>query len=158
MLDAQPALGLDAVTNGPIQLKEITDLTITSLATREPPGNWPAPGHWHEAEGGKLARLASDQAFWLAPVPCPLDGYQTSQSDSWATLSLTSPNLSTLLERLVPIHPGQIAEGRLARTVLEHIAVILLRVSASELLILTPRSSAPDAWHAIATQVELAEN
>ncbi|MEM8987082.1 MAG: sarcosine oxidase subunit gamma [Pseudomonadota bacterium] len=70
-------------------------------------------------------------------------GYVTDQSDSWAKLCLKGHLARQALSRLcmIDLHPKQFADGAVARTVMEHIGVILLKETDDSFVLFTPRSS-----------------
>jgi sarcosine oxidase subunit gamma len=80
----------------------------------------------------------------------------TDQSDAWVRLALTGPRAAETLERLsmVDLSPQGFDQGQVARTVFEHINVIVMRDKPMDgevlrYIILTPRSSAEDLLHAL---------
>lgn len=82
--------------------------------------------------------------------------YVTLQSDSWVGLRLSGPKARVALERICPIdlHPSAFPEGRVARTVMEHLGVIVLRESDDGFLLLSASSSAGSFLHAIETSIQ----
>lgn len=83
-------------------------------------------------------------------------GYLTDQSDSWVMIRMSGPKCRTALERICPIdlHPSAFAEGSLARTVMEHLATIIVREGQDSFLLMSPRSSAAAFLHAVRTSIE----
>ncbi len=77
--------------------------------------------------------------------------YITDQSDSWAALALQGDNAVSALERICPLdlHPTSFAPNQVARTVMEHLAVIILCESENHYVLLSPRSSANSFLHAV---------
>lgn len=80
----------------------------------------------------------------------------TDQSDGWVRLDLTGPRAGEALERLsmVDTSDAGFPVGSAARTVMEHIGVIICRVKPkpkedTRFIILTPRSSAEGILHAL---------
>lgn len=101
-----------------------------------------------------------DDAAGTAPVSvvgAALDesAYVTDQSDGWAMLRLSGPLARPALERLcmLDLDDDAFAEGRVARTVMEHLAVIILRDGTDSFLLMSPRSSARSFLHAVETSV-----
>ncbi len=74
----------------------------------------------------------------------------TDQSDSWVTLELSGERCLDVLERICPIdlHPQVFVDGAVARTVMEHLGVILIRHD-NRFLLLGARSSADSFVHAL---------
>ena len=119
------------------------------------------------ARGMKIIPSALDQVFIIGTMaPAELEenlkaGFGacaslTDQSDGWAVLRLTGERAHETLERLsmVDLSPRKFGIGQVARTVFEHINVLVMRDKplpgeALRYLILTPRSSAQDLCHAL---------
>lgn len=163
------------------ELVEVTDFSILSIAI--PLGgeaafvaalsaafktSKPEPGGSTLSADGKtrFIWMSPDQLFCLSSsAPSNADaamkeklkgtGYVTLQSDSWVSLRLSGPNARVALERICPIdlHEKAFHEGRVARTVMEHLGVIILRDSDDGFLLLSASSSADSFLHAVETSV-----
>lgn len=118
------------------------------------------------AEDTRLIRLAPDMAFALFTRATPdaerivadrLKGaaYTTDQTDVWAALGLSGAAARCGLERICPIdlHPDAFAVDDAARTVMEHLGVLILRIGADEYLLLSASSSAWSFLHAVETSL-----
>ncbi|MGI9522478.1 MAG: sarcosine oxidase subunit gamma [Hyphomicrobiaceae bacterium] len=129
----------------------------------------PEVGHLtiSNADDIRFLRLARDQVFVLfkdpghdplAPISRQLGGlaYLVDQSDSWVMLSVEGAQARSALERICPLDldPRIFPEDRIARTVMEHVAVIILRSSYDRFLLLSPRSSAQSFAHAVRVSAE----
>jgi sarcosine oxidase subunit gamma len=59
------------------------------------------------------------------------------------------------LERICPIdlHPQAFAVGAVARTLMDHLNVIILREGGDTFLLMSARSSARSFWHAVETSI-----
>lgn len=68
--------------------------------------------------------------------------YATLQSDGWASLDVMGLQLFNVLERFTSLDLRRAPSGFAARTSAHHIAVIVLKISETEIQLLTPRSSA----------------
>jgi len=68
--------------------------------------------------------------------------YATLQSDGWASLDIKGPRVFDVLERFIPLDLRRAPVNYAARTSAHHIAVIVLKLSETEIQLLTPRSSA----------------
>lgn len=81
--------------------------------------------------------------------------YLNDQSDSWVMLRVAGAGVRRALERLCPLdlHPDAFAPGAVARTVMEHLAVIVLHEAEDTFVLLSPRSSAASFLHEIETSV-----
>ena len=117
--------------------------------------------------GACILGMQPDQVFILFEAPDPdraaetasaalgPAAYVTDQSDSWAMLRLEGRGVRAALERIcmLDLDDAAFPEGRVARTVMEHLAVIVLRDGADSFLLMTPRSSARSFLHAVELSV-----
>ena len=129
----------------------------------------PAPGD--STLGDRLATrvlgMQPDQVFILFELPdqgqvmqtaaaaLGSAAYVTDQSDSWALLRMSGAGTRVALERICPLDLDDEAfpEGRVARTAMEHLSVIILRDGPDSFLLMSPRSSAHSFRHAIELSV-----
>ena len=132
-------------------------------ASRPSPGD-SAPG---DRLGARILGMQPDQLFILFEAPDPdraaetvsaalgPAAYVTDQSDSWAMLRIQGRGVRAALERLcmLDLDDAAFPEGRVARTVMEHLAVIILRDGADSFLLMSPRSSARSFLHAVEQSV-----
>ena len=128
--------------------------SATTPATTDP-GGAPSLFMW----------LAPDQFMMLAPARDArlerfvdaLDdvGYATDQTDNWVALRLFGDQAVPGLERICPLdlHESAMPVGSAARTVMEHLAAIILRETADGFLLLSPSSSARSFQHAVVTSM-----
>jgi len=181
-LTASPPLaGFDRQDDG-VSLSEVTDHVLVSIAV--PLGGatalhnimlskfgagLPECGCSTVATDGEFRFLGmqQDQAFALLQFR---DGhaareiseklaetaYCTDQSDSWAMLQISGPRARMALERICPLdlHQDVFALGAVARTTMEHLAVIILRTQQDGFLLMSPRSSAKSFLHALETSMQ----
>lgn len=114
-----------------------------------------------------LMRMAHDQALVLFPHPTPdaeptvkakLNGtvYTTDQTDVWSVLALDGPDAQRALERICPLdlHSDAFGEMDVARTVMEHLGVIILRTAPEAWLLMSASSSAGSFLHALETSIK----
>jgi len=161
-LKASPFLGGYDRCHGALRLREITDLTILSAALplgEEAAGlkalseafsaGIPQIGQSTLAPDGKtrLARLGQNQFFAFANgtgVECVPQVYWTDQSDVWVTLELSGAGVLGILERLCPIDLAEeyFPINAIARTVMRHLPMVIVRVRADRFLLLSASSSA----------------
>jgi len=112
-------------------------------------------------------RLAPDQAFilftWAGPdaeryLAERLGDavYLTDQTDTWCSLEVEGIDSRAALERICPVdlHPLAFAEGDAARTVMEHMGVLVLRTGPDRFLLLSAGSSAGSFLHAVRRSAE----
>ncbi|MCY3670220.1 MAG: sarcosine oxidase subunit gamma [Alphaproteobacteria bacterium] len=117
--------------------------------------------------GARILGMQLDQVFILFEAPDPdraaetasaalgPAAYVTDQSDSWAMLRIEGVGVRAALERIcmLDLDDAAFPEGSVARTVMEHLAVIVLRDGADSFLLMTPRSSARSFLHAVELSV-----
>ena len=164
-----------------VALREVTGMAILSIAT--PLGNdealakavksaygiaRPEVGHSvaSKADNTRFLGLAHDQMFLIFDDPggdphsevsekFSDSAYLTDQSDSWAMIRISGPKARTSLERicLIDLHPSAFPEGRVARTLMEHLGVIMLHEAPDTFLLMSARSYAGSFLHAVETSV-----
>ncbi len=136
--------------------------------------SWPEPGRFSASETASTGPGGTPLLLmWLAPDQCMLlalqrdsriarfigsldgIGYATDQTDNWVALRLSGDLAVPGLERICPLdlHEAAMPIGAAARTVMEHLAVIILRESADGFLLLSPSSSARSFHHAVTTSL-----
>ncbi len=130
---------------------------------------WPNTGSSTTSADGayRLLGLQADQVFVLMSSPSVDNGqsnklpdlgnsaYVTDQSDSWAGLFIDGDSAVQALERICPIdlHPSTFGVGRVTRTSMEHLTVIIVREADNRFLLLSPTSSAHSFLHALETSL-----
>lgn len=165
-LIAKSALEGRSLTLGGMTLAEVDAGPVTSIASF--PGGeklvakglrplglaMPAPNHFTEKKGARIAWTGRDQAF-LTGVVCPaLEGAAvTDQSDGWAFLALSGAGSVDVLARLVPLDLRLTAfpVGRVARSHVNHMNAVILRTGDYALEVMVFRSMARTAWHELET-------
>jgi sarcosine oxidase subunit gamma len=122
----------------------------------------PEVGRSHEVGGVRLLGVQRDQ-FWLIwphETPDALAeararlgeaAYMTDQSDAWAMLRLFGSRAPLALERICMLDLEALPDGAVARTLMEHLGIILLREGREAFLLLSARSSARSFLHAVET-------
>ena len=181
-LTAQPALGGYQETFEGVSLEEQTGLAIVSIAT--PIGGedalvkalkdgygaaLPKTGEVSLSKDGqtRFLGMARDQMFAIfdhtEPDAVDIVGgklkdvaYLNSQSDNWVGLRLSGSKSRDVLERICPLdlEPSRFAEGKVARTSMEHMGVIILPDGADSFLLITASSSAASFLHAVETSIQ----
>lgn len=175
-LHAAPILGAD-LSIGPNRITERSDLALISVAVPLDGAERLAQA-LHDAWGLTMptARLSSqatdlrailsapDQLLLLFPhdgadaeahVQSQLKGagYTTDQTDGWVMLELSGPDTLSALERICPIDldTSGFPSGAFARTVMEHMGALVLRLEDDRLLLMSASSSAASFLHAVET-------
>ena len=176
-LKAEPLLGGFHATVDTTDLIELTELVILSIAipqggdaafastfTKTYGTERPSPGESTLSSDGRARFLwtAQDQLFALFEGDSPDDAadlfrklegkaYITVQSDNWIALRLRGEKAREALARICPIdlHPSAFPEGRVARTMMEHMGAIVLRDGPDSFLLLSASSTARSYLHAV---------
>ncbi len=127
-----------------------------------------APGTTARASDGAtlLVGLQRDQVFVMFDrtddwpernVAEKLRGsaYVTDQSDGWVMARIHGPRCREALERIcrLDLDPEVFAQGAVARTLMEHLNVIILRDGKDSFLLMSPGSSAASFLHALETSI-----
>lgn len=110
----------------------------------------PSPGGTSECGGNRAVWTGMGQYFVLGGRPGPLPGAAvTDQTDAWAALGLEGSDAPTVLARLVPIdlRPEVFKVGDAVRSLLGHMACVLMRPGPERYDILVFRSLAGSAVH-----------
>ena len=118
----------------------------------------PEPGSFAEKKGARIVWTGRDQAF-LTGADCPaLEGAAvTDQSDAWALLAVSGTGAVDALARWMPVDLRLAAfpVGRVLRTQLNHLNVIILREGDYAFEIMVFRSMARTAWHEIEAAMQM---
>lgn len=127
----------------------------------------PPPGTVNR-NGDSLAILGmqADQWFMVSATPsanpvhtaATLFGdlaYYSDQSDSWAVIEIEGPSSRAALERIctLDLEDSHFNQASVARTVMEHMSVIVERPKTHLFRLYSPRSSAKDFLNAIVTSL-----
>jgi heterotetrameric sarcosine oxidase gamma subunit len=110
----------------------------------------PPAGHFARNGATRVVWSGLDQWFVMSPEAVAVQGAAlTDQGDAWACVAVSGRDARDVLGRLVPIdlRPGVFEVGRAARTLLGHMACMLLREEADRYVILVFRSMAASAAH-----------
>ena len=116
------------------------------------------------AGGLRAVRTGPDQLLLMLPLSDPDPeaairaalngtGYTTDQTDAWSVLEISGPEVFLALERLCPLDtsPESFAVGASARSMMEHMGVLILRTGQSDFLLLAGGSYAQSFLHAVET-------
>ena len=178
LISAPPLAGYDQNFNG-VALHAPADFAVVSIAL--PLGHeaaaqkaikvafgsaLPDVGKSVLSKGVRLVRMSLDQGFVIFTHATPdaepfvakkLKGtaYTTDQTDVWTGLILSGAHARNVLERICPIdlHPGAFAVDDAARTLMEHLGVLIIRTDTDEFLLMSASSSAKSFLHAIETSI-----
>ena len=176
-LQAAPALGGFDQTIGGNRILERSDLALVSIATplagedalaKALENGWsltvPAPTKSTTSGEIRAVRTAADQMLLVFPHDTPDAntvvheqlsgaGYTTDQTDSWVVLEVSGPDTLAALERICPLdlHPDAFPVDAAARTVMEHMGAMILRLGSDRFLLMSASSSAGSFLHAVET-------
>ena len=176
-LAPRPALGGADVTAGAVRIRELDGLGVVSAAVsgggrdafaaalRQGYGpTFPDVGRLAPAaDGTTIARLQMDQVWLVRPdgagrtieearARLETAAWLTDQSDGWAALELSDGDggraVREALRRLITLDVDRMPADVATRTVMAHLAVVILGM-AETVTLLSPRSSAGDFLRAI---------
>jgi sarcosine oxidase subunit gamma len=107
---------------------------------------WTGAGQWL-ATAAMAPDAAPDAALDDLTAAAGAEAALVDQSDAWARFVLTGPQARARLARLAPIdlHASAFPADAAARTVVEHIAMLLIARPDDAIEALAPRSTAADA-------------
>jgi len=164
-----------------VTLEEVTELAVVSIAT--PHGGAdavaeslkkaygvapPKAGEAILSDDGqtRFLGMASDQIFAVFDhaeadaaevIAGKLNdaGYCTLQSDNWVGLRISGSRSRDALARICPIDlaPSVFPEGKSARTIMEHMGVIIYPDGPDSFVLLSASSSAGSFLHALETSI-----
>ncbi len=183
-LTAKPALnGFKHQTKG-VSLTELTGISIVSVATPADNESaleaavktafgliLPRVSGVEQSDSGNMRWFGLQPLQWFVVFDSPGDlaspvtqikdqlgdkAYCTDQSDSWVTLALSGPQVLAALERICPLdmHPDSFTVGTVCRTSMEHLGVVVARISDDEYWLMSASSSAESCLNAITTSVK----
>lgn len=174
-LEAAPTLGGTDITLGANRIVERDDLALVSIATpldgedtlrTALQANWgvsyPEPSQASQNAETYAIRTAPDQVLMMFPHPTPDAektvrqklagaGYTTEQTDVWVALEIDGPDTLSALERLCPLDVQHFPKWGAARTAIEHMGALILRLDTDRFLLLSASSSAGSFLHAVET-------
>ena len=171
-LTAAPVLGAD-LSLGENRIVERADLALISVAT--PLGgsvtealsaawNLPMPEPTRSTAAGDMraVQTGADQMLLVFPfadqgaeahVQNALSGagYTTEQTGAWVVLEVSGPQTMAALARLCPLDldASVFPEGAAARTVMEHMGAVIIRLGTDRFWLLSASSSAASFLHAV---------
>ncbi len=177
-LENSPFLGGVDLTIGGNRITERADLAIVSVAT--PIGgeaaleaalkdSWdlPLPQPTIAAHSGEThaVRTAPDQLFLVFPHSTPDAeamvrdklggaGYTTDQTDAWVVLDISGPQTLAALERMCPLDASALPALGSARTIMEHMGALVLRLADDRFWLFSASSSARSFCHAVETSYQ----
>lgn len=163
----------DVVSIGPYQITERFDVALASVAMRRgqdkgfaaaaKKAGVPLPGVCRHQAGKVFSAFWTTPEMWFIEADFsthedivgalkPAFGETasiTEQTDAWVRFDVSGAGLSALFERLTNLDLATLPDGYASRTVIEHLAVYLIRHSASDVTLYGPRSSAQGLLHAL---------
>ena len=132
----------------------------------------PATGEsvFSDDKNARVIRLGKDQLFVLlfdkqsdprSTLAAKFGdvAYLTDQSDSWVGLEISGAKVRQVLERIcmVNLHPDVFRVDHIARTMMEHLGVLLIRNGEDSYQLMSASSSAKSFLHAVTTSIRNVE-
>lgn len=174
-LVANPTLGGADIVIGTNKITERSDLAIVSVAV--PNGDVTGLANALKASWSisfpdanistvsgdvRAIQTAPDQILLVFPHTTPDAeqvvqgklrgaGYTTDQSDNWTALEIVGPDTLAALERLCPLDASSFKPNQSARTVMEHMGALILRLEDDRFILFSANSSAASFLHAVET-------
>ncbi len=114
-------------------------------------------------DGLYIVQTQPDQWFFISDVPLKkqtlkqisLQGYCTDQSHGWVGVELSGIDVLSVLERLCPLNLSResFAINSAARTSLDHLGVLMIRLGDNRFYLFSAASSAESFLHGIKTAI-----
>ena len=160
---------------GPLEIREVVDVAMASLAARL--GREAEVATLASKAGialpaaGKSAVGAVYTTLWLGPeqwmIEAPFASHEdfrpillelfhdtasiTEQTDAWVRFDLEAADLPLMFERLCALDTRKMAVGDATRTVIEHLGSYVVKRSNTVYSVIAPRSAAASLFHALET-------
>ncbi len=153
-----PCAGLLPVTHGDVTVTEIVMDRLTSVAPFAGQNKVASAklkeqvGHGLSAVGQRSGAVTwFGHGTWMVRGAVTLDGLAavTDQSDAWAVIAINGASVEDVLARLVPIdlRVSVFNEGHVAKTMLSHLSVTIVRSGPDAFEIMVMRSMAQTLVH-----------
>lgn len=159
-----PCAGLLPLDMAGISLQEVTPAALTSVAPFHGQAKAvsaalkKAVGAGLPATGRREGAVTwFGDGLYLVTGQVSLDGAAiTDQSDAWAVVEIAGPGVEDVLARLIPIdlRASDFAEGAVARTMLAHLSVAIIRSGPRAFEIMVMRSMAATLVHDLKTAMQ----
>ncbi len=114
-------------------------------------------------DGVYIVQTQPDQWFFISDAPqkkqalkqISLQGYCTDQSHGWVGVELSGADVLSVLERLCPLNLSResFAINASARTSLDHLGVLMIRLGDNRFYLFSAASSAQSFLHGIKTAI-----
>ena len=170
LLELTPCEDLLPLTVGSVTLSELPPARITSVAPYERQQaaatkalkalglGWPKPGHMVARNDTACLWSGRGQAFLIGTEATGLEKVAalTDQSDGWAQMRIDGPDAVAVLSRLVPVDLSLsgFGKGRVARTSLGHMMLLIARTGAQAFDLMVFRSMTRSAVHELETAMK----
>ena len=160
LLAKTPCDGLLPLTIGAVTLAEIETGPIFSVSPFEGQEKavsnalkasygtaLPAPNRTTSKGEARVIWSGRGQALMLGLVPQVSGAALTDQSDAWCCVEIAGAGVEDVLARVTPIDTGAMKRGHTARTLVQHINVVLTRTGANRFEVMAMRSMAHTLVH-----------
>lgn len=175
LLKATPVLGGLDLDIGGNRIVERADLALVSIAV--PLGGdarfelfkMPPPGRSVVQGDMRTVWMAPNQVMLIFPWATPDAevhvqgklkgvGYTTDQTGGWMVLEVSGPDTLGALERICPVNldPSVFPVDAAARTIMEHLGALIIRLGDERFLLAAASSSAASFAHAVETSFRYA--
>lgn len=180
-LEAKPVLGglskdwsgttlteLGALAAVAVSVPQGSEAALEAALKKAYGGGIPAPGESYVSkDGARVLGFAADQLMVLWDHPphggattmaekLGDAGYYVEQTSNWVFLELSGPLARSALARLTALnlHPDAYPIDRAERTVMEHMAALVVRTGEDSFLLASASSSARSFAHAVETSLD----
>ncbi len=155
-----PCHGLLPITIGTVTLSEVATGPITSVspftgqeksvsdALKANHGTaFPAPNRTTSKNTARLIWSGRGQALMLGVIPDVKGAALTDQSDAWTHVEIAGTGVADVLARVTPVDTRAMKRGHSARTLVQHVSVVLIRTGNDRFEIMAMRSMAKTLVH-----------
>ena len=160
LITKTPCDGLLPITIGVVTLAESDPVRITSIsplngqqkavsdALKAAYGTaFPSPNRTTAKGEARLIWSGRGQGLMLGVVPDVKGAAITDQSDAWCCVEIAGAGVEDVLARVTPIDTRAMKRGHTARTLVQHVSVILTRTGADRFEVMAMRSMAKTLVH-----------
>ncbi|MEL7176530.1 MAG: sarcosine oxidase subunit gamma [Pseudomonadota bacterium] len=144
------AVTLTEVETGPItsisplkgQKKAVSDALKAACGTA-----FPAPNRTTAKDTARLIWSGRGQALMLGEAPQIKGAAVTDQSDAWCCVELAGAGVDDVLSCVTPVDTRAMKRGHTARTLVQHVSVVLTRTGKDRFEVMAMRSMATTLVH-----------
>lgn len=108
---------------------------------------FPAPNRTTAKDAVRLVWSGRGQALMLGLVPEINGAALTDQSDAWCCVEIAGDGVDEVFARVTPIDTRAMKRGHTARTLVQHVSVVLTRTGKDRFEVMAMRSMAQTLVH-----------